>query len=202
MVLLKKVQKSNDLSKNLHTAIVVLVSLSAFLCGQRLGAQQIAVHINALKYALVTPEAGVDMVVGGKTTAGVSVSGHWHPYGLDSRLMSVQPQFRYWFSGRPFNREYIGVSALYSTYDMTLSSRVYKGSAGGLGLTAGYVMPLNKRCALEFSGGLSLIFYNQKRYGASDSFSGSYEGGDDWAISKGCDFLPSNLGVTFIYIIR
>ena len=116
--------------------------------------------------------------------------------------MSVQPQFRYWFSGRPFNREYIGVSALYSTYDMTLSSRVYKGSAGGLGLTAGYVMTLNKRCALEFSGGLSLIFYNQKRYGASDSFSGSYEGGDDWAISKGCDFLPSNLGVTFIYIIR
>lgn len=202
MMVLLKVQKSDDLNKSLHTFIVVLMSLSAFLCGQRLGAQQIAVHFNALKYALMTPDAGVDMVVGEKTTAGVSVSGHWHPYGLDSRLMSVQPQFRYWFSGRPFNREYIGVSALYSTYDMTLSSRVYKGSAGGLGLTAGYVMPLNKRCALEFSGGLSLIFYNQKRYGASDSFSGSYEGGDDWAISKGCDFLPSNLGVTFIYIIR
>lgn len=178
------------------------MSLSAFLCGQRLGAQQIAVHMNALDYVLMTPDVGLDFVTGEKTTVGLSVSGHWRPYGFTSKLISVQPQFRYWFSGRPLNREYVGVSALFCSYDITASARVYEGMAAGLGLTAGYVMPLGKRWGLEFSGGLSLMFFNQKRYSASDSYGDYYEGGQDWANSRGCTLIPSNLGVTFIYIIK
>ena len=155
------------------------MSLSAFLCGQRLGAQQIAVHMNALDYVLMTPDVGLDFVTGEKTTVGLNISGHWRPYGFTSKLISVQPQFRYWFSGRPLNREYVGVSALFW-----------------------YVMSLGKRWGLEFSGGLSLMFFNQKRYSSSDSYGDYYEGGQDWANSKGCTLIPSNLGVTFIYIIK
>lgn len=195
-------KKSDGLNKFRQIILVASLSLSAFMCGQRLDAQQVAIHFNTLKLSLMTPDIGVDIVVGEKSSVGASISGHWHPYGFNSKILSVQPQFRYWFSGRPFNREYIGASAIIATYDITTSSRVYRGTAEGLGLTGGYVMLLGKRCALEISGGLSLLYYNQKRYSSSDKFSGNYEGADDWSASKGLELIPSNIGVTFIYIIK
>lgn len=185
------------LKKYLMASAVLLGVLLGF--EQLAGAQQVALRSNVLNDVLLTPDIGLEMVTGEHSSLSVSVFGHSKPYGIDSKLIAAQPQFRWWFNGRPLVREYVGIVALFSSYDMSMGERSYKGIAGGIGITGGYVLPLGRRWGVEFSGGVGVVAFSQRRSSRYDSF-GDLDG--EAHNSRGYKLMPMNLGVTFIYIMK
>ena len=190
-----------EFSRKLFSGVILPLLL---LCiGQReAGAQQIAVKTNALMWTAMSPNLGLEIVTGENTSVALSAFGHVRPYGLDSRVAGLQPQFRYWFNGRPMTREFVGAGALLTTYDMTLKDNVYDGDAIGLGIIGGYVFSLGKRWTLELSGSFGFLYFHQKQYHYNDNY-------DDYFVDeavktnvRGYKLLPVDLGVTFVYIIK
>ncbi len=189
------------MNRLLRKYVVALAALFLLLAGQGewARAQQFALRSNALTDVLLTPDFGVEVVAGENMSVALSVAGNWKPYGMDCRLVGVQPQWRYWFGGRPLVREYVGVSALFCAYDLSWKDSSYAGLAGGVGITGGYVLPLSPRWGVEFSGGVSLLGFGQKRGSRYDNYE---DLSSDEYNSRGYKLLPTNIGVTFIFIIK
>lgn len=175
------------------------IAVSALLRTESASAQLIAVKANAAMYAAMTPNLSFEIVTGERTSADFTVFGHVNPYGYDSRIIGLQPQFKYWFAGRPLVREYIGVLGLATAYDTTWKDVTYEGNAVALGVTAGYVLPLGKRWDVEFSGGLGVMAHHHRSYDKNIDTQLLESLG---ANGVGWRLIPVNLGVTFIYIIR
>ena len=179
--------------------IFVLVLMFFTTAGQQVHAQQVGIKTNALQWAALTPNFGCEFVIKEHSSIDVSAFGHYKPYGLDSKLIAIQPEYRYWISGRPLIREFVGVSLMAASYDMTMRNYVYDGIAASLGITGGYAFLIGKGWRLELCGGLSFLFYNQKQhYGNDDYYQGQSVPADDW----GYKLFPSKLGVSFTYIIK
>lgn len=175
---------------------MVLVSVLVALAGaERVDAQTFAVKANAALYAAATPNIGFEIVSGGRTSVDLMLAGHYNPYGIGSRMIDLQGQFKYWIGGRPLVREYIGVIASAFSYDYTRKRKVHEGNAACIGVTAGYVLPLNRRWGVEFSAGVGVYAYHERKF-PSGTAAPAYAGPVSLSV------LPANLGVTFIYIIR
>ena len=117
-----------------------------------LKAQLLALKTDALWDGLMTPNLGMEIVTGNKTSFGLSVFGNYKPWGMDMKMVGAIPEFRYWFGGRPMMREFIGVAALGTSYDITWGSETYKGDAWGGGLTFGYAFFLSPHWNIECYG--------------------------------------------------
>lgn len=165
-------------------------------------AQQVAIKGNALMYAVGMPNLDFEFVVGDHSSMDLSVFGGYKPYGTDVKLIGLQPEYRYWFNGRPMVREYIGIAVLGATYDIQWKKNIYKGDAVGAGITMGYSMPLGKRCNVEFYGGFGAVYFQQKQYYKSDNFKDYVRNGLGKANAHGYKLLPIKLGVSFSYIIK
>ena len=182
--------------------LLMTLVLSTFWCVAT-RAQMIAANIDALWAATMSPSAGLEMVVGEKSTVGLNVSYMGKPYGMDIKLFEVQPEYRYYFSGRPMFREFIGVGAIGGTHNITWKGKVYDGMNMGLGLTFGYVMPLGKRINLDFHAGFGAVYYNHKEYFTGDQYDAdSRVDGMDHNNASGYYLLPTRLGVSFTYILK
>ena len=168
----------------------------------KVSAQQFAIKTNLLFDVAMTPDIGVEFVTGEHTSMAVSVFGHWKPWGMQSKLIAVQPEFRYWFNGRPLVREYIGATIFGAAYDIALGGNVYQGDALNFGLTGGYVFPLGKRVNIELSGGFGVLIFKQKKYLQSDHYDEYFVGSATRTNANGYKLFPAKLGVTFIYIIK
>ena len=116
-----------------------------------LKAQLLVLKTDALWNGLMTPNLSMEIVTGNKTTFGLSVFGNYKPWGMDMKMAGAIPEFRYWFGGRPMMREFIGVAALGTSYDITWGSETYKGDAGGGGLTFGYTFFLSQGLQFVYS---------------------------------------------------
>lgn len=181
---------------------VVLITAGLILFSSKANAQQVGVKTNALSWALLTPNAGCEVVLGERSSLDLSVSGHFKPYGVDSKMFIVQPEYRYWFSGRPMTREFVGVSAMVADYDMKLARHVYDGSAFSMGLVGGYAFYLNQKWRLELCSGFAVLYFNHKQYYKDDHYDDYFIGQESSANSQGYKLLPAKLGVTFTYIIK
>lgn len=192
--------------RNLFTVLAWgLLLLAAFPQVGR--AQRLAVKTNVLSLAAMTPDLGLEVVVGERTSVAFSAFGHYHPYGLNSKLLVLQPEFRFWFNGRPLTREYVGVAAFAATYDMALSTgadraNVFRGDALAVGVSGGYVFNLGKRWNFELSGGTGLLLFRQKQYFDGDSYEDYFAGENTAPNTRGYKLFPVKLAATFIYIIR
>ena len=162
-------------------------------------AQQVGVKTNALMWTAMTPNVGCEVVVGEHSSIDLSVFGHYRPYGLNSKILAFQPEYRYWFNGRPMVREYIGASAMVVNYDMNIRNYVYNGNAFSVGLTGGYAFLLSSRWRLDLSCGFGLLFFFQKQYYETDDY---YVDKNIPYNSNGYKLFPSKLGVSFTYIIK
>lgn len=166
--------------------VIVLVLCLLFM--QTAYGQRLAVKSNALSWAVATPDLGLELVTGEKTSLAVSVYGQ--PFFKDYSFAVLQPEFRYWFNGRPLTQEYIGVTAFSASYDMHFSSRDYAGDGILVGVTGGYVISLAKRWCFELSGGTGLLFFRQMCNEDTSTFELGYK------------LFPSKLAASFIYIIK
>lgn len=177
--------------------------LSIFLLGTFCGniyAQQMSVKTNALFLAAGVPNFGFEVVTTDHTSLEVMGVGAYKPYGLDLTLGGASAEFRYWFSGRPLVREFIGVSLLASTYDINLFGNVYKGDAAGAALSFGYVIPLSTRFNLEFRAGLGALYFRQIHHNSDDNLNDYVQGTSDIVNERGIKFLPTQLGISFSYL--
>ena len=185
--------KTNNTYRYLVTMCAVM--LFFFLSGeQRAHAQQVGIKTNALMWAAMTPNIGCEVVVGEHSSIDLSAFGHYNPYGLDSKVLAFQPEFRYWFNGRPMIREYIGVAAMITNYDLSVNRYVYTGNAISLGLTGGYAFLLGSNWRLELCGGFGLIGFWQKHYYETDDY---FVDKTIAANSWGYKLFPAKLGVSF-----
>ena len=178
---------------------LLVAAVFSVLSAQTSHAQQLGIKTNALMWALATPNLGCEFVVKEHSTVDISAFGHYKPYGLDSELVAIQPEYRYWFNGRPMIREFVGISAMVASYDITTVKQVYDGLAASLGVTCGYAFLLGRDWRLELSGGVNLLFFNQKKYYRYDDY---YVDKSTRPNSWGYKLFPAEIGVTFTYIIK
>lgn len=180
----------------------VLLAAGLILFSTKASAQQIGVKTNAFMWTALTPNVGCEVVVGQRSSLDLSIFGHNDPYGLESRLFALQPEYRYWFSGRPMTREFVGVSAMVADYDMIIKNHVYDGSAGSLGLIGGYAFSLSRSWRLELCGGVAILGFRQKQYYKHDNYDDYFIEMESPLNSWGYKLFPAKLGVTFTYIIK
>lgn len=169
----------------LYTFVCILMAVSGTASAQR-----IAVGINSIEAALLSPNIEVGISVGERTSLHFDVCHSNKPYNLDFRLLSVGGECKYWISGAPLVRLYVGGRLQYSNYDYFRQGTRRYGDALIIGPTVGYDLVLGKRWALEFSTGAGAAFY----YGRQG------ENGTETPDS-GISFVPIKFGVSFILIL-
>ena len=116
-----------ELQKLKHYSIVAVMgamSLSAH-------AQRISVKTNALYWAVATPNIGAEFRLNRHFTLGIEGLANKLKVGskLNSRVVAVTPEVRYWFSIRPQAGHFVGLMGMGTDYDVTLKNKVYKGTA-------------------------------------------------------------------------
>ena len=127
--------------------ILVILLLAAVL---PIKAQKLAVGLDAVWLATGIVNAGAEMTMGRASTIGLSVMAIQKPWiHHDMKGIALQPEWRYYLSGRPMYHHFIGVGAITGTYNFTFNNKIYNGSAAGLGLTFGYVIALGERFNID-----------------------------------------------------
>jgi hypothetical protein len=181
--------------------LISILILTLALC-KVVDAQQIAIKTNVLSDAVLTPNLGLELVTGDHTSLDLSFFGNYIPFWVNSTVLGFQPEFRYWFNGRPLTREYVGLTALATMYDVTFGGNIYDGEAVGGGISGGYVINLSERWNFEMSAGVGVMFFNQKKYKEDDNYEDYFSSGGSNANVWGYKLLPVKLGLSFSYIIR
>lgn len=182
--------------KRFRSILVIFVLLAA-LHPQQSFAQMFALRTDVVKDLLMTPTLGFDFVVGEKHTLGAEVAYNENPWDVQMHLVSVTPEFRYWFNGRPFTRQYVGIVANMTAYTLTWNN-IYAGDALGIGMSFGHVWTLTKRWNIDFSASVGVMGYKQKFYYKDDYFADYGERTN----SMGYLLLPIKLGISMVYVLR
>lgn len=179
-------------------ALPLLLLLGSFTA---LHAQQIAVKTNGLMFAAMMPNVGCEFVVGERSSIDISAFGAVNIYGNKAQIIGLMPEYRYWFNGRPMTREFVGISALGTSYDITWGDNIYQGDAAGAGVTFGYALNLSKRLNVEFHGEFGAVYFKQKQYYKNDNLE-DYTNGTAQANATGYKLLPIKIGVSISYIFK
>lgn len=147
---------------------------------QNVGAQQVALKTNLLYDAATTPNIGMEIGTGKKTTFQVFYGlNPWKfGHGEDQKFVKhwvVNPEFRYWFCHR-FNGSFVGIHAFggqYNAYGIKppfgwwdeLEKYRHEGWYVGGGVAYGYQWILSRHWNFEASIGLgaAYIYYNKFR---------------------------------------
>ena len=186
----------------LHTILCCLGLWVLSFLPQQAQAQQVAVKTNGLMWAAMMPNVATEFVVGERSTIDLGIFGSSSIYGHEAKIFGIQPEYRYWFNGRPMTREFVGIAAIGATYDIVWSERSYEGDAFGAGVTMGYVLNLGKRWNVEFYGGFGAVAFKQKEYFLNTNFEDINDDQASHTNSTGYKLLPIKIGVSITYIIK
>ena len=175
----------------------LFIAILLIFFAQQMNAQMVAVKSDFVKLGAMVPNLGVELVVGNKTTLGIDIMGAhdtwWTEY---SRLIAISPNIKYWFSGRPMTRQFVGISAHLANYNLYIGNEVYQGNSASVGIIGGHVFNLSSRWNVEFCGGLSLMGYRQKYYYSGDNYDNGYKDtANDWGVML---FPKLELSVSYI----
>ncbi len=184
------------MKKKLLTLLFMTMSLTAT-------AQRLAFNTDAAWDLFMTPTLGAEMTVGDRSTVGLTVKGNYRPWGLPMKMFVVQPEYRYYFSGRVMNNMFVGLGALATFHDITYDGKVYDGIAYGGGVTFGYVFKLTRRLRLDCHAGMAMTGYRRKEYYDGDNYNHDYViDGIIKTNATGVSLMPYKLGVSLSYIIH
>lgn len=179
--------------------LLTFLMLSAMFSAR---AQKLAVNTDVLMDACMVPSVGLEMTVGNWSTLGLNVLGCNKPYGKNIKLLAAQPEYRYYFSGRPMHSLFVGVGGVGAIYDASIKGKVYKGIAYGGGITFGYVMNVTKRLFIDFHAGVAAVGYNRKEYFAGDNYGDYVVGGLNKPNASGYYLMPQRIGISVAYILK
>lgn len=175
--------------------ILLIVALIMFAF--KMNAQMMVIKSDILRDVATMPNIHLDFVVGEKHSLGVGGAYCYRMWGKNIEIASFTPNFRYWFNGRPFTRQYVGVKAQITQYDVTWKNKTYDGASLSAGLIFGHVFNLSKRLNIELEGGVNANLYTQKEYFKGDI----YDDYGDRNNSRGVTMLP-HVSVAISYIIK
>ncbi len=182
---------------------LLLIVFMALLGCRNINAQMLAVNTDALMDVMMTPSLGFELVTGERSSLGVNVLGNYNPWGKDMKMVAVQPEYRYYFSGRPMYRQFVGIGGVGASYDITWKGKVYNGAAVGLGITFGYVFPITHRLNIDCHAGFGAIYYKHKEYFENDDYDLDFSvGGVQRTNAEGYTLLPTRIGVSVTYILK
>lgn len=180
----------------------LLFTILTFAFAANMSAQRLALSTNVASDLLMVPSVGAEMTVGNRVTIGLKAFGGYKPWGQDMKMVGVQPEWRYYFSGRPLHSFFVGMGALAGFYDITFKDKVYDGVAMGGGITFGYVMNITKRFSIDFHGGCGAVAFDRKEYYVGDAYNSDYIiQGQNRTNAKGYYIMPTSIGVSVSYII-
>lgn len=162
-----------------------------------IAAQRVALKTNALYWATMSPNLGLEFRLSRHFTLNVEAAAN--PFKVSekfkTRFFGVSPEVRYWFEGRPQAHHFLGAMALGSTYSLTLKDKFHEGDAWGAGLTYGYSFVLSNRWSLETTVGAGLLKINEKKYNRGEAI-------PEKANRDKFIFAPMKAGITFVYLIK
>ncbi len=121
-------------------------------------AQKLSVNTDLMMLATQIYNFGAEMTIGNRSTLGLTVFGNHNPYIHDNmKVFGVQPEYRYYFGGRPLYHHYVGVGLLAADYNVIHKGVRYDGYALGAGLTFGYVFALSNKWSIDAHAGVGLV---------------------------------------------
>lgn len=180
-----------------HTLLLLLIMMSASL-----KAQIVAVNTDLLMDGCLAPNLGVEFGLNSKSSLSLNALYGKKVFYNDINLTAVQPEWRFYFSGRTMYHHFVGIGALAATYEAHVNSKVYNGDGAGLGVTFGYVLPLTDHLNLDFHAGCGLFLYRQKEYFEKDGFDEFMNGDTEVANASGSRIVPTRIGISLTYIIK
>jgi hypothetical protein len=183
--------------------LIFIIALSA----TRMSAQQLAVGTNVLMDALMIPNISLEMSLGRSHTMERTVllgQAYFlkNPWGHEASGWGVQPEVRYFFSGRAMSRWFFGAGIHFSKYNLTWGREIYDGNSAGAGLTFGYVFNITERLNIDAHSGFGINYYRQKQYFAGDFYDKEYYSGMATANARGMVLMPTRMGISITYILK
>lgn len=181
--------------------LLLTILLTTVMMGTR--AQMLAVSTELTSDVMLAPSIGLELVTANHST--VSLNALWGQkiLGKPYRVVALQPEYRYYFSGRPMSQWFVGVGGIITSYDIHTRGKVYDGYAGGVGVTFGYVWNLTERLNLDLHSSLGTVFYKQKEYYEQDNYDTDYLiDGQQRTNARGYYLMPTRIGISISYIIK
>ncbi|WP_018337999.1 DUF3575 domain-containing protein [Butyricimonas synergistica] len=162
----------------------------------------LAVKTNALYWATVTPNLGVEFALSKKFT--MDISGNYNPWKWSGskkfKHWLVQPELRYWSCDR-FNGHFFGIHAFYAQFNMCgikmfdWEHKRYQGDLYGGGISYGYHWILGKRWSLEGTLDVGYAHITYDKYRCEKCGPKLKEGRRNYV-------GPTKIGINLIYIIK
>ena len=181
----------------------LLVALVLFTVCASAKAQLFVVSTEATSDLLMAPNLGLEIVTGNRSSVGVSALYSSGLLGKKFKIAAIQPEYRYWFSGRPINKWFVGAGGIGALFDVKYKGKVYDGYGFGAGITYGYVWNVTERLSIDFHSGFGVFFYTRKEYFEQDNYDVDYtENGVQRANATGYYLLPTRIGVSVSYILK
>lgn len=165
-------------------------------------AQIVAVNTDLAMDACLAPNLGVEFGLNAKSSLSVNALHGSHAFFSDIKMTAVQPEWRFYFSGRPMYRHFVGIGAVAASYESHIDKKVYNGDGVGLGVTFGYVLPLTSHLNIDFHAGCGLFAYRQKEYFEKKGFDEFMDGDKETTNAHGSHIIPTRIGVALHYIIK
>lgn len=180
----------------------IIILIAMMLMPSATKAQVIAVNTDVVSDACLAPSIGVELGINPRSTLSVNALHGSNILGKGNKLTAIQPEWRFYFSGRPMYHHFVGVGLIGASYDLEVDDRIYNGDGAGAGVTFGYVLPLGKRWNVDFHAGCGMFFYRQKEYHISEDPSKYNDNGREVANSHGTSIVPTRIGISISYIIK
>lgn len=129
----------------------------------------LSLRANLLRWATLTPDLGLEWRIGDRWSVGVNgswTSWSWRDKERRYALWEVTPEVRYYIGKE--RRGYLGAMFKAGAFNYKFSETGRQGDLVGGGLTGGYILPLGKRLALDFSLGLGYLNADYEKYRVID----------------------------------
>lgn len=132
-------------------------------------AMGLSLRANLLRWATLTPDLGLEWHISDRWSLGVG--GSWTSWSWNDKqrryaLWEVTPEVRYYIGKE--RRGYLGAMFKAGAFNYKFSETGRQGDLLGGGLTGGYILPVGKRLALDFSLGLGYLNADYEKYRVID----------------------------------
>ena len=153
-------------------------------------AQKLSINTDVVMLATQTYNLGAEMTIGNRSTLGLTVFGNHNPYiHKDMKVVGVQPEYRYYFGGRPLYHHFVGVGLLAADYNVIHKHVRYDGY-------------LSNKLALDAHAGVGLVG-NSHTVTRMDGQAIELNDGSGLTREgfKSLHILPTKIGISLSYTI-
>ena len=176
--------------------------IAAFSCTFA-DAQVVALKNNLLMDGMASPNLGIELRAGARTTIDIPTSLNFWNFSDKKKFkhFAIQPEFRWWICA-PFTGHFFGIHAHYSYYNVgglepfkAIKNNRYEGWLAGAGISYGYNWILSSHWSLEATIGAGYAYMDYDKYPCGKCQPSSKHDTKHY-------FGPTRAAISLIYIIK